>query len=427
MSVISSARTKLEDGYLSKFRRFSRNAWLYLLFVFCYSSSFAVFLVVLGLYLLSMGYDESLVGSIELTAMILGAAICLPGGLLTDRVGGKYTLLGAAGLVALGRIGLVLTADSRVMILAAIPLGAGIAINWIGGDVLLAGASTEKDRPLLFSIRFATFSIALVLGSIFGGILPGMFGALMQVEGTSPQAYHLTLVIAAGISILGIVPLLFASDVRYATSRRKSAGLLGYRMKQPTLIAKLLLPQAFNSMSVAAIFPFLSIFFRYRLSATVAQAGVIIAMASIVATIAALVAPTLADKVGKVRATAYLQLAGLPFLLIAGYTSSLEAASVAFWLYRGLVASSFPIMVTFVMQIVDAEERGRASAVANLFWNGGWAISAWGAGSIMAAGHYSAAYLFSALCLVVGAVSWYSLFRKDEIAPSVIKEEEQLR
>lgn len=417
MSALKATGPQSEVGYVGKVRLFSRNAWLYLLFLFCYSTSFGIFLVALGLYVLRLGYDESLVGSIELAAMLLGAAICLPGGPLVDKFGAKHAMLGAAGLVALGRLGLAASTDSSVMIIAAMLLGAGMAIHWIASDVLLSGSSTE--RPLLFSLRFATFSSAMVVGSILGGILPGVFGVLLHIDGASPEAYRITLAVAAAISVLGTIPLFLVSNPPAINLSNRPPGLLGYRMRQPLLMAKMVLPQALLSMSMAAFFPFLSIFFRYHLGAATEQVGVVIAGGAIASTVAALLAPKLVDRIGKVRTVTFLQVVGFPFLLLTGYTQILGIAMVAFWLSRALVASSYPVMATFVMEIVDVDERGRASALMNLFWNIGWAISAWGAGMIMSFGHYSIPYLLSALLLALGSASWYGFLHKREPAPAI--------
>src|SRR5258707_15846356 len=87
--------------YAQQFRRFQRNARLYLISNVLSGVTTGILLVLYNLYLVSLGYHTDFVGAV-LFAGTIGAGLAIfPAGVCVDRFSGKAVLIGASALIGL--------------------------------------------------------------------------------------------------------------------------------------------------------------------------------------------------------------------------------------------------------------------------------------------------------------------------------------
>src|SRR5260370_23832527 len=92
---------RLLTEYAQQFKRFQRNARLYLISNALSGVTAGILLVLYNLYLVSLGYHTDFVGAV-LFAGTIGAGLAIfPAGVCVDRFSGKVVLIGSSRLLGL--------------------------------------------------------------------------------------------------------------------------------------------------------------------------------------------------------------------------------------------------------------------------------------------------------------------------------------
>src|SRR5260370_21972294 len=96
---------RLLTEYAQQFKRFQRNARLYLISNALSGVTAGILLVLYNLYLVSLGYHTDFVGAV-LFAGTIGAGLAIfPAGVCVDRFSGKVVLIGSSALIGLSVAG----------------------------------------------------------------------------------------------------------------------------------------------------------------------------------------------------------------------------------------------------------------------------------------------------------------------------------
>src|SRR5260370_25012125 len=90
---------RLLTEYAQQFKRFQRNARLYLISNALSGVTAGILLVLYNLYLVSLGYHTDFVGAV-LFAGTIGAGLAIfPAGVCVDRFSGQAVLIGSSALI----------------------------------------------------------------------------------------------------------------------------------------------------------------------------------------------------------------------------------------------------------------------------------------------------------------------------------------
>jgi len=81
-------------------RAFSRNARLYLLNVVIIGAAMGVFRLLFNFYVLSLGYNEALLGRLITVSSLTALLFALPMGYIADLIGRKNSLLISGALMS---------------------------------------------------------------------------------------------------------------------------------------------------------------------------------------------------------------------------------------------------------------------------------------------------------------------------------------
>src|SRR5215472_5505643 len=199
-----------------------RNARLYVISNTLQAATAGAVGVLYTLYLTALGYQTDFIGAALVVATIGGGLGIIPAGPLVRRLGWR-TMLIWSDLIGGVAIALQIVAPTAPVILVTmLGVGASVAIVLVINTPLLAAYSTPRERIALFGINNATNFLAVIVGTLLGGFLPGWFmhqevgrspllsSALHPFLGPGPSArsYELALLVSGLVALPSIIPVL---------------------------------------------------------------------------------------------------------------------------------------------------------------------------------------------------------------------------
>lgn len=361
--------------YLKRLRAFRPNARLYLVSVLLTGAATGVFRLLFNFYVLSLGYDEAILGRLISTMQFSALLLAFPMGYLVDIFGRKQALVARSILLsfAIGMMALIPTI-LNFYIMNAI-LGVSMALSTVAMAPFLMENSGEEERTYLFS-----WSSGLRMGSVFignwvGGFLPTWMGDLQAVAATDSRAYGGALLVMAIIGLVGFIPLVRIKPVYAAKTRRKDFAPFTFAKDNPGLLFRLLFPSLLISIGAGLFMPFMNVFFRVVHLQPDPVIGTILAWGALAMAIGLVVAPPLAGRLGKIRLVTLTQGLSIPFMALLGFVPVFGIAVTAYYFRIVFMNMANPIYQTFVMEQVDASSRATIASLVSMVFSFGRAFS----------------------------------------------------
>lgn len=395
--------------YQEAARAFTPAARRFLLSIFFAFVGFGIHQVLFNLYLVEAGWTEGEVGrAISLNGFGLAAA-AIPAAWFAERHGRRRAIVLGALLEALALAVRSLVTDHTVILGLSFLAGVAQSMIAIAAGPFIAEHSSSRERTHLFSTFFSVELIAAVLGSLVGGWLPAVLAQLPEPWLLSRFAsYRATLLLGAAIEAAAMLPLALLAmgpETPMVAPRGAARGEVGRTLRAIGLYATLI------GFGAGLVIPFMNLYFANRFQCTSAQIGTFFGVAQVLTAIAALGAPALAVRFGRLRTAFVAQLLSLPFLVTLGFEKHLSIAVAAFLVRATLMQATTPLFSAFVMEALPVELRARATSFINLLWNIGWAISATASGLLIERWGYDKPFYVTAVLYAIAAIWFYRSFR----------------
>jgi len=374
-SKLQSVVLKPIESYLSKVRAFSPNARLYLLTVIITGTALGIFRLLQNFYVLSLGFDEALLGKLITTNSLTALIVALPVGYLGDLLGRKISLILGGLLISLSIIGMVIWPVVSVFYALSVVRGFAQSLRGITMAPFLMENSGEKERTYLFSFSMGLTTLSGFAGNWIGGYLPTWLGSQMGVSATSSSAYGAAIFIMAVLFALGMIPLLFITRNILGSDERSVFAPVRFILDHPGLVGKLVGPMLIIALGAGLVMPFMNVFFRTVHNQSDQVIGSLFAWGSLAMGLGLLIAPALADRFGKIRVVVLTQGLSVPFLILLGFSPAFWMSASAYYVRLALMNMSTPIYETFVMEQVDPSSRALVASLTSMSWSFGWAFS----------------------------------------------------
>ncbi len=413
----------LQD-YFSRVRAFRPNARLYLTYVMVLGAGMGVFRLLFNFYVLSLDFDESLLGRLITTNNLTALLVALPIGYLADRLGRKKSLVSSGLLLSAAIVVMALWPSVGVFYAMNVLLGLAQSLSSVTTAPFLMENSGETERTYLFSFAFGLQMLSSFVGNWLGGYLPTWIGNWWDVSAVSSAAYAWSLGVVAVVTLLGLSPLLALKRQRLAGDEERSLfAPLSYFRTHRLLLGKLILPIFVTSIGAGMIMPFMNVFYRVVHDKPDKVIGSLFAWGSLAMGVGLLLAPALADRFGKMRVVVLTQAFSIPFLMALGFAPWFWVSAGAYYVRLALMNMSNPVYQTFVMEHVDAEARATVASLVSMAWNFGWAFSPTVSGYLQVEYGFAPPFLMT-ICLYVVAVFlyWRFFWHKQPQAESVLAE-----
>ncbi|MDD2695232.1 MAG: MFS transporter, partial [Anaerolineales bacterium] len=153
-------------------RAFQPNARFYLLNVIIGGAAMGVYRLLFNFYVLSLGYDEALLGNLITTTSLTALLAALPMGYLVDIIGRKRALVASGALSSVAILVAVLWPGETVFYAMNVCSGLGQSLAAVTNAPFLMENSSEKERTYLFSFSSGLQMAMASVGNWIGGYLP---------------------------------------------------------------------------------------------------------------------------------------------------------------------------------------------------------------------------------------------------------------
>ena len=327
--------------------------------------AYGLLAVVLALFLAARGLSDREIGLVFTLTLAGDAVLSLGVAGVADRFGRRRLLIASSALIVLAGIAFALTRSTIWLTIAAIigtisPSGAEVGPFLAIEQAAISHGVEAADRTRVFGHYQLTGSLSNALGALTGGWLARTLASHGYAE---LDAYRGVLFLYAALGLV-MAALFFRLSLAIEPRERERARIGLHRSRGPVLrLAALFSVDSFGSG--LAVQTLIAYWLHRRFDADVGQLGSIFFATNIVAGFSALLSAPIAKRFGLVNTMVWTHIPGNLLLIAFPFMPTLEL-SVAALLGRFLVAQmDVPARTSYLMAIVDDDERSAASAIAS--------------------------------------------------------------
>lgn len=383
---------RFSASVLADWRGWPRNVRLFFVSNLLYQFGTGLFSVLYNLYIRELGYADAMSGTVVSMQSIATAVCFIPIGLFGDRMNrGKLLVIGAlgSGIILTGRA--LFESESSMLVLAVLT-GLFATMFQVLAIPFLADNVAKSERLRMFSIYSAFVLAAQVAGSLSGGVVSD----LLQYAGLSELLSLKFVLLAGGIAALcAFLPLLTMRDnkaLRVASSseaRLEASPPPSSRIAQESgFILKFAIVQLLIGIGSGLVVPYLNLYFTNRFAVSLSGMSLLLSLGQVMTIVSMLIGPTLANRIGQIKAIVVFQTLSLPFLLLTGFTNLIVVASISFLFRQALMNAANPLVSATLMDRVSPSKQSLANSCMQTAFMLGWATMGPVQASIIAAHGY---------------------------------------
>jgi len=401
--------------YYQRVKAFSPNARKYLLSIFVLGAAMGIYRLLFNFYVLSLGYDEAILGNLITASNVTTLIIALPLGYLINIIGRKLSLLlGTAG-IGISVLMMILFPSIPMFIAMNIFLGISQSLSGVAMGPFLMENSKGEERTYLFSFSSGLRMTATSIGEWVGGYMPTWFGGWLGVSSMSSLAYSSSLsLIVIGVAI-SLIPIFLIKNNHLPQNEKSIFAPFAYMRKNPGVLSRLILPMLITSIGAGLIMPFMNVFFRNVHNQSDSSIGLLFAWGSLAMGAGLMVAPILAERYGKIQVVVVSQALSIPFLAMLGFSPWFSLSAIAYYIRLALMNMSSPVYQTFVMEQVDPDSRAMVASLNSMAHHFGWAFSPSISGYIQVNYGFWPAFLITIILYAISIVMYYRWFWRNRV------------
>jgi len=407
---------RLLNEYARHISAFKPNARMYLLNVIITGAVMGVFRLLFNFFVLSLGYNEALLGNLITTSSFVALLAALPMGYLADMIGRKGSLIISGALLSFSILAMAIWRTENTFYSMNIISGIAQSLAGVTMSPFLMENSDEKERTYLFSFGQGLQMTMASVGNWVGGYLPTWMGSARHVAATSSIAYGNSVFLVGIGAAIAVIPLLFLTSPKLAKSQRAVFAPFEYAVKNPLLLTKLILPMLLTSLGAGLIMPFMNVFFRVVHHQSDVVIGALFAWGSLAMGIGLLIAPPLAERTGKIQLVVITQAISIPFLILLGFSPVIWVGAASYYIRLALMNMSSPVYQTFIMEHVEPSARATVASLTSMAWNFGWAFSPTISGWLQVQYGFGPPFIGTIILYTISVVMYWAFFWRGSIS-----------
>jgi MFS family permease len=387
--------------------RFGRNTWLLISVTAIFAASFFGIQALLKvLYLLRLGHRPEYIGLFNASSAFAFTGMSLPSGILGGRFGPRRIMLFGAIVTIAGMVLLPMTefvppsARNIFPIVSQIVLTTGYSMLTVNMVPMMMASAAPENREQAFAVVNALRGFGSFVGTVFGGMLPRLFGDALNMPLESPGPYRLALLVGAAVALFALIPLGLVQSAESAeTGKAARAGAGRFPLREVILI----LAFAYvGHAGWAACQAFGNAYFDADLRLSTSSIGLAVGAGQLAAVAAPLLAPRIAAGRGNRWVLLVTTLGTAVFLVPLVIVRQWAVASVARVAVMGLAAAWMPALQIFQMERVRAPWRAMAYGAVSMALGFSYGSMSLAGGYIVSAFGYRALFFVGVVASLAG-------------------------
>jgi len=363
--------------------------------------------VVIQLYLMTLGFKSSALGSMFMMNSIGIVLLTLPAGILADRYGkGKIMIF---GFVAIGlALSLTLTVTRIEMLsLAWLLLGLGNATTTVFGP-LYSSLFDREDMDRAFGLRGFINIICNSVGSLMGFVPP----ILVDRYGFSLQSSYWIL-LAIGTGFLFVQMPFYLMGSRGVTEPRGQQGFK-FNLRSKVVVAKFSFIYMISTIGFGVFFSLFPYYVNKMFGAESDALGSLFFASNFVTAAAQAIAPRISKKLGTLKTIAVTIGLCTPFYFMIPLAPNFTWLSAAYIIRVFLGSLSDPLVGSFFYKLLYDEEKATANSITRMVSNGANILAPKLGGQLMEQVSLDAPAFLGAGLYPLIAASYYLLLRNEK-------------
>lgn len=369
------------------------------------------------LYLDALGWSAPVIGATLSAALLVGAALTLAVGPLSDRRGRRKFLLLYEILQAGAAVTALLTAWPPALVLAAIVGGFGRGANGSAGpfspieQAWLAQSLPTGSRGTVFSLNAAIGFGGMALGAFLAGGVQPLIGPLGTMF-----AYRSLFLLSLGGSIAAFMLVAGLQEPPSPQPARPPGEHLERRDENRMLI-RLVAANTLNGLGIGMFAPLIAYWFALRFHHGPGSIGPALAASFVIGALGSVVVAPLVRRHGLIRPVVIMRSIGLLLLVMVPLVPSFSIAVVLFALRSGFNQGTAGVRQALVVGLTR-HRKGLAASLQNVSIQIPRAIGPLIAGFMLHAGMLKAPF-FAAAVLQAAYLILYTRFFREYAAGGV--------
>ncbi len=377
--------------------------------------------VILAIYLKLIGFDDILIGIILSVTLINSIIFTLFASFYADHIGRRKTLLLYTAMMSISGVIFFVTENPLALIIAALL-----------GTLNITGSETSAFLSIEQSILPQTIKDNRKRNTLFGfynmvgtfamgaGILIANLPIIIQNELEFDQIYAIKLLFLfyslLGVLVIGIY-LKLSSDIEIKKEKTLKPISKILNPKSKKIVTKLSGLFAIDSFAGGfAIQSIVSFWFFTKFDIDLSLISYIFSIGSLLTAFSYLIAAKIADKIGLINTMVFTHIPSNILLILLAFAPTLEIAIVFYMIRMALSQMDVPTRQSYIVAVVEEDERTASAGITNLSRNIAQAISPSITGYIIGVLSLSAPFIIGGLLKIIYDITLYINFRK--IKPS---------
>lgn len=322
--------------------------------------------VVLPAHLTHLGFSATQVGAVVAASLLGSALLTLSAGFLSRRVTPRTMLLATSWIMLSTGVAL----GSVTTFLPLLLISIVTTLNPSAGDVspflpieqaMLSNSVSSEQRTSLFAGYNLIGSLVGALGALCAGVPVFIARTLNASDQTGRQSAFIFYGLAGLLSLvlysqLPRAPLTTTTTLRHALSPQSRKTVL-------TLSALFSLDSFGGGFATQAIF---ALWMLGRFNVSIESLGALFFGAGIISAFSSLLAVRISQRIGLVKTMVFTHIPASVLLILVALAPHVSIAIALFLIRAFLSQMDVPVRTSYVMAVVQPEERAAASSITNV-------------------------------------------------------------
>jgi MFS family permease len=330
--------------------------------------------VVIAIYLRFLGFDDVQIGLLLGSTLVNSVIFTIFASFYADRIGRRNVLVIYASLMCISGLIFTFTDNYFLLVLAAFIGTINVTGSETGAFLTIEQAilpQTIRDKKKMNTI-FALYNMVGTFAMSAGIILSGL-PSLLQEQYFAMDHVDSFKILFMMYSILGLVVmiiyLMISKDIEIKPNLNNSVRqTLSPRSKK--IVGKLSALFAVDSFAGGFVIQsVVSLWFFTRFGADLIILSYVFSAAGILTAFSYIVAAKIADRIGLVNTMVFTHIPSNILLILVAFAPTLQFAIILYLIRMGLSQMDVPTRQSYIVSIVNEDERIAASGLTNVSRN----------------------------------------------------------